>query len=126
MWYLTIHRWTDDPKMAAEAALDRHYRWLYEQQLAGKVLMAGPTPDLKLGIIVVGHMSEDALHELLRHEPFIEAGYRDYEVIPWDVHELLGIGGFSREAIEAMGAQSGRQYSREAIEAIEAQSPGTQ
>jgi len=108
MWYLTLHRWTGDPAVAVNKALDAHLTWMHEQQLAGRVLMAGPTPDRTLGIIVFGHMSEDALHELCRHDPFVEAGYRNYEVIPWDVHHVLGIGGFNPQAVAAMHPSSAK------------------
>jgi len=105
MWYLTLHRWIGDPSIAISQLLDKHLGWMQSQQLEGKVLIAGPTPDHQLGIIVFGHMAEAALHDLCRHEPFIEAGYRTYEVIPWDVHHLLGVGGFSRSAVAAMAEE---------------------
>ena len=101
MWYLTLHRWTGDRREAVKNALPAHLAWMREQQLAGKVLMAGPTPDFELGIVVFGHMPEAALHELCRNEPFIAAGYRTYETIPWDVHHLLGIGSFDAQALSA-------------------------
>jgi uncharacterized protein YciI len=94
MWYLTLHRWVGDRAQAVEDRLPAHLAWMHEQQLAGRVLMAGPTPDRELGIIVFGHMSEDNVDELCRSEPFIVGGYREYDVIPWEVHHLLGIGRF--------------------------------
>ena len=107
MWYLTLHRWLGDREEAIKSGLDDHLAWLRQQQLAGKVLIAGPSLDGDLGIIVFGHMSEADLHELCSQEPFIARGYRDCEVIAWDVHQLLGIGGFDVKAIAAM-TQSGR------------------
>jgi uncharacterized protein YciI len=101
MWYLTLHKWVGDRQAAARDALGDHLAWMKEQQLAGKVLMAGPTPDFELGIIIFGHMPESAVHELCRHEPFISGGYRNYEVIPWDVHHVLGIGHFELKASPA-------------------------
>jgi uncharacterized protein YciI len=101
MWYLTLHRWVGDRQEAVKNALHDHLAWMREQQLAGKVLMAGPTPDFELGIIVFGHMPESALHQLCRTEPFVAAGYRNYETIPWDVHHLLGIGSFDLKTLAA-------------------------
>jgi uncharacterized protein YciI len=91
MWYLTLHRWVGDQEEAIKTSLDDHLTWIREQLLAGKLLIAGPSPDRGVGIIVFGHMSANELDELCRQEPFIARGYRDYEAIPWEVHQLLGI-----------------------------------
>src|ERR1700739_4841239 len=95
MWYLTLHRWTGDRQEAVKNALPDHLAWMREK------LMAGPTPDFEVGIIVFCHMPEPALHELCRSEPFVAAGYRTYESIPWDVHHLLGIGSFDAKTLAA-------------------------
>ena len=62
----------------------------------------GPSSDGDLGIIVFGHTSRDEVDEILRHEPFISAGLRHCEVIDWEVHHVLGIGGFDTTTIAAM------------------------
>jgi uncharacterized protein YciI len=100
MWYLTLHRWIGE--RADMDLIAEHLTWMREQQRAGKVLIAGPTPDLTLGIIVFGHMTQDELHELCATEPLIAAGLRTVEVYPWEVHHLLGIGGFNLETVAAM------------------------
>jgi len=99
MWYLTVHHWTGEQQTSIAAALadktlETHLSWMREQQRAGTVLIAGPAKGFELGIIVFGHLSEDTVHELCRTEPLVAAGHRDYELIPWDVHHLLGIGEF--------------------------------
>jgi uncharacterized protein YciI len=104
MWYLTLHRWVGDREEAIKSTLGDHLAWMRQQQLAGKVLIAGPSRDGDLGIIIFGHMSMAHLDALCRQEPFVARGYREYEVIAWDVHQLLGIGGFDLKAIAAMTA----------------------
>ena len=106
MWYLTLHRWTGDREEAIKSSLDDHLAWLRQQQFAGKVLIAGPSHDGDLGIIVFGHMSRAGLDALCRQEPFVARGLREYEVIEWDVHQLLGIGGFDAKTIAAMTASA--------------------
>jgi len=102
MWYLTLHRWTGDRERAIAEALPAHLTWMREQQLAGRVLIAGPSPDRELGIIVVGSMPRDAVDDLFRDEPLVAGNFRNYEVIGWDVHHLLGIGGFDVPTVTAM------------------------
>lgn len=111
MWYLTLHRWTGDRERAIAQALPAHLDWMREQQLAGRVLIAGPSPDRGLGIIVIGHMSREAVEDLLTDEPLIAGGFRNYEVIEWEVHQLLGIGGFDLPTITAMTASEHGQPS---------------
>ncbi len=101
MWYLTLHRWTGDREEAIKSSLGDHLAWLQKQQLAGKVLISGPSGDGNLGIIVFGHMSSADLDVLCRQEPFVARGYREYEVIAWDVHQLLGIGAFDVSPLSA-------------------------
>jgi uncharacterized protein YciI len=92
MWYLTSHRWGGDPEEAIKGSLDDHLSCVREQERAGKLLIAGPSPDRSVGIIGFGHMSTAyELDELCSHEPFIARDDRKYEAIPWDVHQLLGI-----------------------------------
>ena len=102
MWYLTLHRWVGERTAVDMEIIADHLTWMRKQQRAGKVLIAGPTPDLEMGIVVFGHMSEDELRELCGGEPLIAAGLRTFEVHPWEVHHLLGIGGFDLETVGAM------------------------
>jgi len=37
-------------------------------------------------------------------EPFTRAGRRTYEVIPWDPHHVLGVGGFDTPTVTAIAA----------------------
>lgn len=99
MWHLTIHRWVGDPREAITSTLADHLEWMRDQQLAGRILMAGPTLDRSLGIMVFGHLETEVVHQLCRTDPFVERGHRTFEVIPWDVHHVLGVGGFTPEAV---------------------------
>jgi hypothetical protein len=51
---------------------------------------------------------ESALHELCRSEPFVSAGYREYETIPWDVHHMLGVGSFDPKVLAAASRPDGQ------------------
>ena len=61
------------------------------QHRAGNILISGPTPDRSLGIMLFRGDSQADVEALLGTEPWIAAGERTVEVIPWDVHELLGM-----------------------------------
>lgn len=101
MWYLTMHRWIGD-RAEAMALLDDHLGWMREQQLAGTVIAAGPTPDRELGIMLFRNMTRAELDAVCATDPFVQGGHREYEVVPWEVHHLLGVGGFDQPTITAM------------------------
>jgi len=63
MWHLTLHRWTGD-RAEAMKLLERHRSWMRHQQLAGRIIVAGPTPDREMGIMVFGHMTRAELDEI--------------------------------------------------------------
>ena len=106
MWHLTLHKWVGDPARAVHEQLEAHLRWMQGQQMAGRILMAGPTPDRSIGIMVFGHMSTDEVDDICRGDPFVAHGFRTYEVIPWDVHHVLGIGGFDPAAVAEQAKRS--------------------
>ena len=89
-WFLTLHRWAVDPGQAL-ARLDEHRAWVLQQHRAGNILISGPTPDRSLGIMLFRAASQADIDAILGTEPWIAAGERTVDVIPWDVHELLGM-----------------------------------
>ncbi|WP_033294584.1 YciI family protein [Amycolatopsis jejuensis] len=91
MWYLTIQRWTTDPQRAIGELLDDHLAWLDDQLRAGTVLLGGPSADLQLGIIVFRAENASEADRLCRTEPFVAAGYREFDLIEWDVQQVFGV-----------------------------------
>lgn len=91
MWYLTVHRWTGDRQQAISDVLGEHLSWMSEQLRSGTVLLAGPSADMEVGIIVFRDMDRVDVERLCRTEPFVVGGHRDFELIAWDVHQLFGI-----------------------------------
>jgi len=91
MWHLGIFNWIGDPHDALEL-LPAHLDWIRQQQLAGRILFAGPSDDGEKGIIVFAHMDHDKAETLCRSDPFVAKGHRRYTLIAWDVHQALGIG----------------------------------
>ena len=89
-WFLTLHRWAVDPREALPR-LGEHRSWVLRQHDAGNIVISGPTPDRALGIMVFRSTSQAEVEAILRSEPWIAAGERTVEIIPWDVHELLGV-----------------------------------
>jgi uncharacterized protein YciI len=91
MWYLTIQRWTGDRQKAISELVDDHLAWMDSQLQAGNVLLAGPSADMELGIVVFRAANKAAADKLCRADPFVAAGYREFDLIAWDVHQLFGV-----------------------------------
>jgi len=108
MWYLTIHRWTG-PSADARGLLGEHLRWNERQHASGRVLFSGPSEDGRLGIIVFrgGDLGAADVAALCRQEPFVKAGLREFEVIPWIARQVLGAGAFTVEELALATAQPG-------------------
>lgn len=91
MWYLTLQRWTVDPREATADLLDQHLDWMHTQTLRGTVLLAGPSADMELAIVIFRAEDRAEAERLCHTEPFVAAGYRTVEMIDWDVHQIFGI-----------------------------------
>lgn len=104
MWHLALFRWAG-PRAAAMGVLGEHLAWNRRQHAAGRLLFSGPSDDMELGIMVFGEAAGDreAVTELCASEPFVAGGHRSVEIIAWEVHQALGQGAFSVEALRAMG-----------------------
>ena len=98
MWYLVLRR---DVRPRAEWALglDDRLRWMRAQHAAGAILFSGPSRDRRYGIYVVRAGSLAEAEAVARGDPFTAAGYTAFEIIEWEVHQVLGAGPFTAAAM---------------------------
>ena len=104
MWYLTFSR-PAVPREQIAPHLQEHLDWQRRMHESGRVLFSGPSGDRTMGIILVRASSLEDAHDLLDTEPFHARGLRTYEVIEWDVHQGLGLGGFSGESLALLARE---------------------
>ncbi|MFQ5879853.1 MAG: YciI family protein [Dehalococcoidia bacterium] len=97
MWYLVLSRWTVPIEQGA-AYINDHLEFQYRNHQAGNILFSGPTPDLSVGIYVIRASSLDEAKRTADADPFHAQGVRQYEMLEWEVHQILGAGPFSAEA----------------------------
>ena len=98
MWYIVLRR---DVRPRGEWALglDDHLRWMRAQHEAGTILFSGPSRDRAYGIYVVRAASRAAAEAVAAGDPFTAAGYTAFEIIEWEVHQVLGAGPFTAAAL---------------------------
>ena len=94
MWYLVIRR-VVQPRQSWTVTLDEHLVWMKAQHEAGTVLFSGPTPDIRTGIYVIRAGAADEATRIAAADPFTRAGHCTFELIAWDVRQILGTGPFS-------------------------------
>jgi uncharacterized protein YciI len=93
-WYLAIRRGAEPP--ADLSTVDEHLAWIRKQHADGTVLASGPSTDHSLGLYLLHVASREAAAELLAQDPIAQGEHVTFEIIEWDVHQLLGVGLFAR------------------------------
>lgn len=100
MWYLILRK-AIKPRDQWTVTLDQHLVWMKQQHEAGKILFSGPTPDRKLGIYVIRAGSRGEAERIAASDPYTAAGFCSFDLIEWQVHQVMGIGPFSEAEIRA-------------------------
>jgi uncharacterized protein YciI len=105
MWYLCL-RSASRPPEQWKVSLDEHLAWMRAQHASGRILMSGPSPKRKLGIYVIRADSEAEAAAVARADPLTAAGECTFELIDWDVRQVLGAGPFTEADIKAQLASA--------------------
>ena len=96
MWYLVLSRWVGDRSEAGKYIND-HLQFQYENHQAGNILFSGPTADMSTGIFVIRAASRQEAEAIADADPFHVHGLRAYEMLDWEVHQILGAGPFTAQ-----------------------------
>ena len=94
MWYLALRR-PVKPREQWTVTLDQHLAWMKKQHQAGKILFSVPTTDRKVGIYVIRADSKQEAEQIAASDPYTAAGFSAFELLEWEVHQIMGAGPFS-------------------------------
>jgi uncharacterized protein YciI len=100
MWYITLRR-NAKPRDQFTVTLDQHLVWMKQQHEAGRILFSGPTPDRSMGIYVIRAGSREEAERIAGSDPFTAAGCTTFELIEWEVHQVLAVGPFTAAELQA-------------------------
>lgn len=100
MWYIVLRR-PVKPREEWTVSLDQHLVWMKQQHDAGNILLSGPTPDRKLGVYVIRAGSRKEAENVAASDPYTAAGFCAFDLIEWEVHQILGIGPFTAAELRA-------------------------
>ena len=98
MWYLCL-RQAVKPRDQWTVSLDQHLAWMKQQHDVGKILFSGPTTDRKYGVYVIRVGSKDEAEKIAASDPYTAAGFTAFELLEWEVHQIMGAGLFSAAEI---------------------------
>jgi uncharacterized protein YciI len=106
MWYLALRR-NVQPRGEWTVSLDEHLAWMRRQHEAGAIVISGPSPDRALGIYLIRAASRADAERIAGSDPFTAAGHCTFELIEWEVHQIMGAGSFTAAAqLAEAGGQS--------------------
>jgi uncharacterized protein YciI len=102
MWYIALRN-SIQPSDQWTATLDEHLTWMKRQHEAGKILLSGPgkTDAGQVGIYLIRADSRDEAERIAGSDPFTAAGSCNFELIEWNVHQIMGVGPFSQAELGA-------------------------
>ena len=75
-------------------SLDKHLEWMKVQHEEGRVLLSGPAPGKKCSFYLIKTNSEAEAQSIAREDPYTAAGLCDFELYPWNINQILGVGSF--------------------------------
>ena len=94
MWFLALRR-AVQPRAEWTVSLDEHLVWMRGQHERGAILLSGPSVDRSLGIYLIRATSRDSAAQIAAGDPFTAAGHCTFDLVEWDIHQIMGVGPFS-------------------------------
>src|SRR5512135_840951 len=101
MWYLVLRR-PVKPREEWTVTLDQHLVWMKRQHESGKILFSGPTTDRKYGVYVIRGGDRAEAEKIAASDPYTAAGFSTFDLLEWEVHQIMGVGPFSAAAMRAL------------------------
>ena len=104
MWFICLRR-SIVPREQWTVTVDQHLGWMKTQHESGAILFSGPgrLNDTSYGIYLIHAPSKADAEKVASGDPFTAAGHCAYDLIEWEVHQIMGAGAFTGAGIRAAG-----------------------
>jgi uncharacterized protein YciI len=103
MWFICLRR-SVVPREQWTTPVDEHLAWMKLQHEAGRIIFSGPgqgADGTPYGIYLIRCASREEAERIAAGDPFTANGHCAFELIQWDVHQILGAGGFTMAGLQA-------------------------
>ncbi len=110
MWFICL-RSALQPREQWTTTVDEHLAWMQTQHEAGSIVMSGPgkTPaGDRVGIYLIHAESRAAAERIAAGDPFTVAGHATFDLIDWEVHQIMGAGPFTSTGLRSPGIGGAR------------------
>lgn len=94
MYYLCL-RYPLRPRAEWTVTLAEHLDWMRDRHADGSVVMSGPSRDRSVSVYLIRADSPAEAEAIAAGDPFTAGGECRFELIDWEVHQILGIGDFT-------------------------------
>lgn len=98
VWFLCQRR-NVVPRDQWTVSLDEHLAWMNQQHEAGTILISGPAANRTLGMYLIRAGSAEEALKIAAADPFTAGGFCDFELIDWEVHQIMGAGPFTAAGV---------------------------
>ncbi len=75
--------------------LQEHLDWMRACHEAGTVVISGPSRDRSVSLYIIRAGSRAEAEQVAAGGPFTAAGECRFELIEWEIHQVMGIGDFT-------------------------------
>ena len=93
MYYL-CQRFPLRPRSEWTITLQEHLDWMQSLHEAGMVVMSGPSRDRSVSLYLIRATSRQEAEAIAATDPFTAGGECRFELIDWEIHQILGAGTF--------------------------------
>jgi SAM-dependent methyltransferase len=103
VWFICLRRSIVEREQWT-TPVDDHLAWMKQQHDAGKIIFSGPghgEDDTAYGIYLIRCGSKQEAQQIAAGDPFTANGHCAFELIEWEVHQILGAGGFTMAGLQA-------------------------
>lgn len=97
-WFLAQRRGVK-PREEWTVTLDQHLAWMKAQHEAGTIVLSGPTPDRKIGMYLIRAKDHAEAEGIAAGDPYTMGGFTTFDLIEWEIHQILGAGAFSAQGL---------------------------
>lgn len=94
MWFFCKRTHLKEPGQR-KATLDTHLVWMKQQHEAGRIILSGPSPDLKTGMYLIRTDSREEAERVAASDPYTQEGDSTYELTQWNIRQIMSVGPFT-------------------------------
>src|SRR5829696_2570273 len=99
MFFLAMRR-ARQPRDQWTTTLDEHLAWMQRAHQAGHILISGPTPDRQIGMYLIRADSRAEAEQIAGADPYTANGHCTFDLLEWEVHQIMGIGPFTAAGLQ--------------------------